>query len=547
MKKYTLYDYQDKMVNDTFEKLEVFNSVLNQSATGSGKTVIMSEFIKKWLLLNPNKKVLVSVHRDELVDQTSDTLAEFGIFNEKITSKSKPTWTADVYVGMTQTIWSRKISLDIGLLVIDEAHEQIHVKSFVLFENCKRVGFTATPIINKRITYYECNYCKKKHDSRVDCCYNEKADKWSAPVLMSETYESINIGPPIKQLIEEGALVDEVIYCYDYYADLNAKENDDYDENEIAEESIKHDQNVLDEYKEKALGKKTMIFTASTKQNISLVDTFSEYKIKSYDSVHNIGSERKEIVEWFKNTEGAILVSTGTFTTGFDVREVECIIVNRPTKSLSLFHQIVGRGARTVKEGIFKDHFILIDLGGNVARLGKWSDPIDWIKIFTIGLHPAKMKKEIIIQCDKCSFNWMGQSKEPCPDCGHINQVIKNELQPTLFGEEKELEMVQKKTMLISKIPMPDGKKIMEFVRRTTDNKNDYFNLLISKYVDLWKLNGIPKEKFELRKRLGTLRDKCMSYLKSRYAFCNSLQFGVPRTYEYLIGKIIDKLESIYK
>jgi len=534
------------MVNDTFEKLEPFESVLNQSATGSGKTVIMSEFIKRWLVLNPNKKVLVSVHRDELVNQTSDTLAEFGIFNEKITQKSKPTWTADVYVGMTQTIWSRKLSLNIGLLVIDEAHEQVHVKSFSLFENAKRVGFTATPIINKRITYYECEYCNKRHETREVCCYNEKAEKWSAPVVMAQTYDTINIGPPIKQLIDEGALVDEVVYCYDYYSSLKAKENDDFDENEIAEESVKHDLNVLDEYKEKALGKKTMIFTASTKQNISLVQTFSEYPIKSYDSVNNDTSERKDVVQWFKDTEGAILVSTGTFTTGFDVREVECIIINRPTKSLSLFHQIVGRGARTVKDGMFKDHFILIDLGGNVARLGKWSDPIDWQKIFFIGLNPARKKKEIIIQCDECGFNWLGQNKEPCPDCGHTNQVIKKEQALTLF-DTPELEVVQKKTMLVSKIPMPDGKKIMEYVRRTTNNKNDYFKLLIDKYVDLWKLNGVPKEKFELRKRQNTVRIKIMSYLKTRYAFCNSLQFGVPRTYEYLIGKIVEKLEAIYK
>jgi len=546
MKKYELYDYQEQMVEATFEKLIVHDSVLNQSATGSGKTVIMSEFIRRWTEQNPNKKVLVSVHRDELVGQTSDTLAEFGILNERITSKSKPNWNADVYVGMTQTIWSRKMSLDIGLLIIDEAHEQVHVKSFSLFESAKRVGFTATPIINKRVTYYECSYCNSRHETREVCCYNEKAEKWSAPVLMSQTYETINIGPPIKQLIEQGALVDEVVYCYDYYSNLEAKENDDFDENEIAEESVKHDQNVLDEYLEKAMGKKTMIFTASTKQNLTLVDTFSEYPIRSYDSVNNDSSERYSIVKWFKETEGAILVSTGTFTTGFDVREVECIIINRPTKSLSLFHQITGRGARTVKDGIFKDHFILIDLGGNVARLGKWSDNIDWSKIFYIGLHPAKKKKEVLVQCDECGYNWLGQNKEPCPDCGHINQVIK-EQQLVLFGEQPELEVVQKKTMLVSKVPMPDGRKIMEYVLRTTNNKNDYFRILIEKYVDLWRLNNVPKEKYELRKRNNTMREKIMSYLKTRYGFSNKLQYGVPRTYEYLIDKIREKLAACYK
>ncbi|WP_434127357.1 helicase-related protein, partial [Enterococcus faecium] len=131
--------------------------------------------------------------------------------------------------------------------------------------------------------------------------------------------------------------------------------------------------------------------------------TFRDYQIKSYDSVNNDSSERVKVVEWFKETDGAILVSTGTFTTGFDVKEVECIIINRPTKSLSLWHQIVGRGART-SDLIFKDNFIVIDLGGNVSRLGKWSDDIDWQNIFFNGLIPEKKKKELLIQCEQCGY-----------------------------------------------------------------------------------------------------------------------------------------------
>ena len=58
-----------------------------------------------------------------------------------------------------------------------------------------------------------------------------------------------------------------MVFSYDYYSELESKGNDDFDENEIAEESAKHDLDVLAEYEEKVLGKKTMIFTAS-KQNI---------------------------------------------------------------------------------------------------------------------------------------------------------------------------------------------------------------------------------------------------------------------------------------
>lgn len=543
----TLYYYQEDMVNSMFLKLNDFDSVLCQSATGSGKTVIMSEFIRRWLLLNPDKNVLVSVHRDELVDQTSDTLANFGLLNEKITAKSKNNFNTNVYVGMTQTIWARKLKLTIGLHIIDEAHEQLHVKTFDLINAQKRVGFTATPVINKRDTIYKCQYCEKKHESRVECCYNEKVEKWSMPVTMSQTYDSFIPGVPIQTLISEGHLVDEFIFSYDYYSELEAKGNDDYDENEIAEESAKHDLDVLEEYKEKALGKKTMIFTASTKQNISLLEVFTDagYKAMSYDSVNNDVSERKKIVQWYKNNQDGILISTGTFTTGFDDKEVECIIVNRPTKSLSLWHQICGRGGR-VSQKIYKPFYTLIDLGGNVKRLKKWSDNIDWEDIFYNGVIPAKKKKEILVQCGKCGYNWIGSESEPCPDCEYKPESS-TQLKLSLGSDEgKEIERVTSKTKAISVVPIPDGKKISEFVKRTTDSKNDYYKILIDRYIDLWKLNRVEHEIYHKRKESGYLDHRIMEYLKTNYKHVNKLSKGVPRTYDYLLNKIKDKLEACY-
>jgi superfamily II DNA or RNA helicase len=539
------YYYQEDMIASIFEEIKTKDSVLCQSATGSGKTVIMSEFIRRWLLINTEKKVLISVHRDELVNQTSNTLAVFGILNEKITAKSKNLFNAQVYVGMTQTIWIRKISLDIGLLIIDEAHEQIHVKTFDLFDGAKRVGFTATPVINKRLTIYKCGYCTKIHDSRVDCCYSEKVEKWSVPVTMSETYAGFIKGVPIKTLIQENSLVDEVVFSYDYYSDLEAKGNDDFDENDIAEESAKHDLDVLLEYKEKCLGKKTMIFTASTKQNLSLVNVFTEegFNIKSYDSVNNETKERADILKWYRNNQNGILVSTGTFTTGFDDKEVEAIIINRPTSSLSLWHQMVGRGGRTSNK-IYKPFLILIDLGGNVKRLGQWSQNVDWENIFYNGVKPAKKQKEELIQCDKCAYNWIGTNSDECPDCGYKNQP--QITAPQTSSQSPELERVDKTTTAISVIPLPNFSKISEFVKRTTDNKNEFYKLLIDKYVDLWKYNRVDVSIYNKRVENGDLEKKIDVYLKRNYGYSRQMSLGVPRTYDYLREKIKEKLKACF-
>lgn len=537
-----LFEHQKTMSEEALDKLERFNSVLCQSATGSGKTVIFCHMISVISQRHPNDIILVSVHREELVQQTSITLAHFGIMNETITSKSNNQWGfSNVYVGMTQTVYARKTDLDVKWLFIDEAHEQIHNKTFVLFPKAKRCGFTATPIINEFTTYHKCNYCEEVKEEKTVCCYNENTEKWRKPVTLSESYESIVLGPSIKWLITNGFLVDEIVFSYNYYVDVK----DIDDENEIAIESAKHDDQVLAEYMEKAEGKKTMIFTASTKQNISLVNTFKKegLNIRSYDSIHNKSSERKDVVKWFRDTEGAILVSTGTFTTGFDVREVECIIINRPTKSLSLFHQIVGRGGRT-SNLIFKESFIVIDLGGNTFRFGKWSDFTDWKNIFYNGLTKPKKKKETLIQCDKCAYNWIGIEGDSCPDCNHIN--INQSTTSKRERQEHELAKMQNMTASETSIPMPNPVKIAEFVVRTTNEKKDFFRIIIDKYIDLWKLNRVSKKIYLQRIDNETLEPKIKAYIDRMYGKHGLVSFGAPRTKKYLISKIKAKLEYIY-
>lgn len=546
-----LFPHQQVIEDSLFDRSKTNKSLCVQSATGSGKTVIMASAIARFIKDNPDDVVLVSVHREELVHQTSITLAKFGILNATITAKQRrftPSLFGNVYVGMTQTIHARKIDLNVKLLVIDEAHEQVHLKTFNFFPNALRWGFTATPVINKTNTFYKCNYCFEEFDFMDKCCYNEYTEKWKVPVTMSEQYEDIICGPSIRWLIDNGFLVDEIVFSYNFYIDLK----DIDDEDEIAIESAKHDDQVLREYLEKAVGKKTMIFTASTKQNISLVKTFEAagYNIRSYDSVNNQSSERSSVVEWFKNTDGALLVSTGTFTTGFDVREVECIIVNRPTKSLSLWHQIVGRGGRT-SLNIFKDSFIVIDLGGNTLRLGKWSDETNWRKIFFKGLVKSKKKKEMLIQCDKCSYNWIGCPGDSCPDvdtdgnvCSHTN--IDQSTKSRGNRVENELQTLSNTTRTESEIPLPNPAKIADFVIRTTNEKKDFFRIIIDRYIELFKYKGSPAI-YRQRVENGDLEKKIDIYINRMYSHHGRIKDGQFRTKAYVRAAIKDKLTKIYE
>src|SRR5690606_38498310 len=132
---------------------------------------------------------------------------------------------------------------------------------------------------------------------------------------------------------------------------------------------------LLKAYEEHCKGKKTIIYNASNKVNLITYNFFKEQglNVKMFDTSKNkeINPEtgrkytRKEIIEWFRKERDAILINTNVFTTGFDVDDIECVVINRATKSLSLWIQMVGRGSRTTKK-IYKDFFTVLDLGQNI-------------------------------------------------------------------------------------------------------------------------------------------------------------------------------------
>ncbi len=124
-----------------------------------------------------------------------------------------------------------------------------------------------------------------------------------------------------------------------------------------------------------------MIFNSGIQSSRNVQETFMEagHEIRHLDST-NSAQERKEILHWFKHKPDAILTSVGILTTGFDEPTVESIILNRATKSLTLYHQMIGRGSRILPN---KKEFDVIDLGNNALRFGLWKDHVDWREIFT--------------------------------------------------------------------------------------------------------------------------------------------------------------------
>lgn len=546
------YEHQQKSINEIIEKLQTNQRVLYQLPTGGGKTFVFSFITKQWVE-KTNKKVLILAHRESLVTQTISSLNQIGLSCEAIFAKNKVLkHTADVYVGMIQTISNRlntdeDFFKDVDLIICDECHWLIFDKVFKFFPFAKILGCTATPIVQKKITFYKCKHCKEKYDELINCC-NDEVMEWTRPFTMSEIYNDIVVGASIQDLINDGKLVQEISFVKNYTDNSNLRIVDGEFTESSMNEAYNNDDalfNVVLNYKEICEGKKTMIFNSSTKANLLVYNKFIDAgytNIKMIDSVNDCESDAN-VIKWFKDNQTGILCNVGKLTTGFDDPNVEAIIVNRPINSLALWLQIVGRGGRSTDK-IYKDNFIVIDGGGNVERHNEWSDNTrDWKRIFFKGKEKPKAKKEDLEDnqvCPSCGAMFP-KTVDVCPEC---NEVMDKPPKIEKFKTEDEVI-----TQPIKKIPPPNAEKIYLYTLRNNEDLNFAWRIMINQIFDLFRYYRVTKEIYlkslasgELDIKIKKMITACYFTLKSKH----DLNSGVERTIKYLINKVKIKLEKYY-
>lgn len=359
-----LYPYQEKAVNKIFSRLIELPpnaNLLFQLPTGGGKTIIFSEIAKRYIE-KYKRKVLILTHRIELGKQTSEVLTEAGISNKVITSDVKQLPQQSHYasfIALVETLNNRlqendQFLEDIGLVIVDEAHNNSFRKIFHYFNDVNILGVTATPLSsNKKLPLYQ-------------------------------TYNELIVGESISSLIEQGYLCEGQTFAYDVnLSSLRVGTNGEFTvgSHEMLYTQAIMQGKLIEAYDELAKGKKTLIFNAGILTSRAVYETFKTkgYPIRHLDSTFS-DRERAEVLEWFRNTKDGILTSVSILTTGFDEPEVEAIFLNRATKSLTLYHQMIGRGSRVLPN---KKTFSIIDLGNNSRRFNLWQYPIDWNHVFT--------------------------------------------------------------------------------------------------------------------------------------------------------------------
>lgn len=339
-----LRPYQHDLKARLYESLRTHHRTLAQLPTGGGKSVIIESIVAD--ATQARKAVVIVAHRIELVEQLAERLARF---RPCVVSRgSHPDPNATLYVAMIQTLARRDVPLA-NLLIIDEAHHAIAAQYTSVIDQIPKVaGFTATP---------------ERLDGRG----------------LGDVFTDLVCGPSVTELISEGHLVNATVYANPLIGlDTIKSCAGDFNKGQLAtfmEKSIVRG-DLVTTYQRYCPGTKCIVYAASVELSRQYA---SEYNAAGIAAAHIDGethpTDRANAIDAFRNGRLTVLTNCALITEGFDVPDCGAVQLVRPTKSLALYLQMVGRALRPA-DG--KDNAIILDHGENVMRHGFPDDPREW-------------------------------------------------------------------------------------------------------------------------------------------------------------------------
>lgn len=399
-----LRPYQADLIRQTARKLTDRKRVIMCAPTGSGKTIIFSKIIKRHLERDMFNRVLVLTHRTELFSQSVKAVVNTGTTVTELQAGMKTERShaeCRCLVAMVETLKRRKLEKfgNFTLIIIDEAHRADFNKIISHYDETYIIGATATPI----------SASKKRP--------------------LKNYYNDIAISVGIQDLIANGYLATPRHYKAQFDESKLKTRGGEFTASsqfETMNERVVYE-NHVDLWKHHAGDKKTIVFNVNKEHTIETTNRFKAAGIEA-DYILSGDKKRDDKMDAFRRGDLQVLLNCEIATTGFDIPDIECVDVNRATKSLPLWLQMCGRGSR-VAPG--KTEFTILDFGGNIDRHGMWHTPYDWKQIFfnpkKAGENPAPHK-----ECENCGALLLASLRK-CPECGAT--------QPT--PEEKEAEKVR--------------------------------------------------------------------------------------------------------
>lgn len=466
-----LRPYQEQLIVDVRQAFRQNKAVLLVLATGGGKTVTFSEMIRR--ALGKKNRTWAMCHRQELVNQIGGTLRRFEIPHGYIAAGSHPDPFRDVQVCSIMTLARRYLRLQPPkIVIVDEAHHsasstwQALIK-WVLDNGGMVLGVTATP---------------ERLDGRG----------------LDNIYTAMVQGPTTGQLIDEGFLCGYKIFA-PTSADLSGVRTraGDYakDDLVLAMDKPTIFGDIINHYRRLAPGKRAVGFYVSVEVSQRMVDSFNAAGIPSAHIDGETPKEiREELVAKFAAGEILHLGNVDLFGEGFDVPAIEAVIMARPTQSVTLYLQQVGRGLRPVyadgfdletKEGRLaaiaasaKPRAIILDHASNALRHGLPDDERAWSLKGRVKKKGNKDNGPPVKQCPTC-YAVLPAAAPVCTECGHEfgtggREVAQVEGELVEFTRERK--RVENKELSAAKT---EGDLIALAIKRGHPNPQAYANAIM--------------------------------------------------------------------
>lgn len=342
MSQIKLREYQHNYNKHTLDFFDFKQYLMLVMPTGTGKTTVFSSLVSHWL--SQGYRTFIVVHRIELVDQIVQRLKSFGITAGILAGKYPVNLELPVQVGMIQSFDS-SINWYPDFVVIDECHHSVAASYSQLWEKFKKskiLGVTATPV-------------------RLD------------GKGFSDIYEEMLNLYPLSYFFDNNYLVRPLHYfCSNIDPRYLRVMSGDYSLSEqsrflIGERAIN---NVVQVYQQYSPGKKGVVFAVNVEHSKMLVKRFNELGIKAAHLCGKVpDAERYDIVEKFKAGEYSILCNYDIVSEGFDVPDIDTVLLARRTKSLSTYIQSVGRCLRPDEKNGKKYGYVL-DCAGQWLEFG---------------------------------------------------------------------------------------------------------------------------------------------------------------------------------
>lgn len=366
MKEIRLYDYQAEMKERIDTAFQSYQSVMVQMPTGTGKTILLAEVVKREKGKVKNPYVWIVVHRRELVEQIRETL-ETMLSSSSSTSDAITSLLSDnSRIKVMSIQWLSRHYQEMeespSLIVIDEAHHAVaktYKEVMDAFPEAKKLGLTATP-------------CRLTRRGFTDL-FDVLLQSWSAKKFIADGWLSLYDYMSIREDSEDWRLVNSL---------KKRGADGDFSLREMSEKlnvqpSIER---LCDTVMRYAANKKGITYAIDIAHAEHIAEAYRQHGINAIAiSSKTPNDERRLTIDKFKAGQIQVLVNVDLFGEGFDCPDVEFIQLARSTLSLAKYLQQVGRGMR-VFEG--KKYCLILDNVGLYRLFGLPSDDRDWQAMF---------------------------------------------------------------------------------------------------------------------------------------------------------------------